>query len=113
MLHVGSRKKQRTVPDPDAELQKMLAEEVRCNCKLLPHQFVAVRSSAGVTKDFPLSNNVLCKSDLHVLLVTTRGIILADTMGLGKTVIGVAIAIAIVIIVAMTAIITIIAAIRS
>ena len=71
----------------DRDLQRMLWH-IGITFKLLPHQPVAVRMVAGVPDDYP---NIAANASLDGALLSTpaptnRGGLLADVMGLGKTV---------------------------
>ena len=76
-----------TLPAGARDLQRLLWH-IGITFKLLPHQPVAVRMVAGVGDDYPnLSTNAsLDGALLNASPPTNRGGLLADVMGLGKTV---------------------------
>ena len=61
--------------------------ELSCNFELLPHQFAAVRAAAGVDPSFPGEQSMpLQDAMVSAAAPRTAGLLLADVMGLGKTV---------------------------
>ena len=76
-----------TLPAGARDLQRLLWH-IGITFKLLPHQPVAVRMVAGVSDDYPnlATNASLDGALLYAAAPTNRGGLLADVMGLGKTV---------------------------
>jgi len=76
-----------TLPAGARDLQRLLWH-IGITFKLLPHQPVAVRMVAGVGDDYPnlATNASLDGALLNAGRPTNRGGLLADVMGLGKTV---------------------------
>ena len=81
----------------DRRLQQLLWE-LNCNFDLFPHQFLAVRRLAKVSADFPgeeMLSELTTKRDARLQALKNaqpwrdgddHGVLLADSMGLGKTV---------------------------
>ena len=81
----------------DCRLQQLLWE-LNCNFDLFPHQFLAVRRLAKVSADFPgeeMLSELTNKRDARLQALKSaqpwrdgddHGVLLADSMGLGKTV---------------------------
>ena len=81
------------IKEPRDQWLQALLWEIHCSYNLYEHQFQGVRALAGVPDDFPSINS---QPTLEILRTAQprhendRGIIMADVMGLGKTVVGVA-----------------------
>ncbi|KAL7563119.1 hypothetical protein ACA910_012302 [Epithemia clementina (nom. ined.)] len=92
-----------SLPLMDRALQRILKRDTSFQFHLLPHQFEAVRRIAGVPSDFPLhsSSRVVVHNDntssatltqavaglyRKENATSTKGLCVADAMGLGKTV---------------------------